>query len=139
MAALKVSRLQKRGQVTIPMEIRQRLGLEEGDLVAFIETAAGVVISPQEVVPAEMLAKMESYLQQQGGALDDLLAFAKRVESEARPSTAPVPAEADAVQQTAGIFARSGRRQALDFKAARRQFIDEAAGNVQTEAADSRQ
>lgn len=82
MAALKVSRLQKRGQVTIPMEIRQRLGLEEGDLVAFIETAAGVVISPQEVVPAEMLAKMESYLQQHGGALDDLLASAERGESE---------------------------------------------------------
>lgn len=50
--SLKVSRVQKKGQVTIPAEIRQKLGLAEGDLVAFIETAEGVVISPQAIVPA---------------------------------------------------------------------------------------
>jgi AbrB family looped-hinge helix DNA binding protein len=49
--SLKVSRVQKKGQVTIPAEIRQKLGLAEGDLVAFIETAEGVVISPQAIVP----------------------------------------------------------------------------------------
>lgn len=49
--ALKVSRVQKKGQVTIPVEIRQKLGLAEGDLVAFIETAEGIVISPHTIVP----------------------------------------------------------------------------------------
>lgn len=50
-SALKVSRVQKKGQVTIPVEIRQKLGLAEGDLVAFIETAEGIVISPHTIVP----------------------------------------------------------------------------------------
>lgn len=42
---LKRSRLRKHGQVTIPMEIRRRLGLVEGDMVTFIETEAGIVLA----------------------------------------------------------------------------------------------
>jgi len=129
MAAVKVSRLQKRGQVTIPMEIRQRLGLEEGDLVAFVETVGGVVISPQEVVPAETLEKMESYFQQRGVALDELFAFAARLESDDRESIVEASAETNIVQQTAGIFARGDRRKAADFKELRSQFIEETAAN----------
>ena len=49
--SLKISRVQKKGQVTIPAEIRHKLGLAEGDLVAFIETEDGVMISPQTIVP----------------------------------------------------------------------------------------
>lgn len=49
--SLKLSRIQKKRQVTIPVEIRQRLGLVEGDLVAFIETDAGILLAPQTVVP----------------------------------------------------------------------------------------
>ncbi len=51
--ALKVSRVQKKGQVTIPAEIRHKLGLDEGDLVAFIETEHGVMLSPQTIVPRD--------------------------------------------------------------------------------------
>lgn len=51
-SSLKVTRVQKKGQVTIPIEIRQKLGLAEGDFVAFIETKQGVIISPQTMVPA---------------------------------------------------------------------------------------
>jgi AbrB family looped-hinge helix DNA binding protein len=50
--APKLTRVQKKGQVTIPAEIRQRLRLAEGDLVAFIETEHGVMLVPQTVVPA---------------------------------------------------------------------------------------
>jgi AbrB family looped-hinge helix DNA binding protein len=57
--SLKLSRVQRKGQVTIPQEIRLRLGLQEGDLVAFVETDQGVVITPQKVVPAEMLDKLD--------------------------------------------------------------------------------
>jgi AbrB family looped-hinge helix DNA binding protein len=66
--ALKVSRVQKKGQVTIPVEIRQKLGLAEGDLVAFIETKEGIVISPQTIVPAKPRAPMKPATQ---SALDD--------------------------------------------------------------------
>jgi AbrB family looped-hinge helix DNA binding protein len=38
MAAWKLSIVQEKGQVTIPVEIRKKLGLKKGDYVAFIET-----------------------------------------------------------------------------------------------------
>lgn len=52
-APLKLTRVQRKGQVTIPHEIRLRLGLHEGDLVAFTETEHGVILTPQKVVPAD--------------------------------------------------------------------------------------
>lgn len=58
--ALKVSRVQKKGQVTIPAEIRQKLGLAEGDLVAFIETQEGIVISPHTIVPTHPRESMKN-------------------------------------------------------------------------------
>jgi AbrB family looped-hinge helix DNA binding protein len=45
----KLSRVQKKGQVTIPIEIRDRLGIQEGDLVAFVETEQGVLITRQGI------------------------------------------------------------------------------------------
>jgi AbrB family looped-hinge helix DNA binding protein len=54
---IKLSRLQERGQVTIPIEIREKLGLEPGDMIAFIETERGVFISPQEMVAMDALDK----------------------------------------------------------------------------------
>jgi antitoxin PrlF len=55
MAALKLSVVQEKGQVTIPAEIRKKLGLKKGDLVAFVETDQGVLLSSQEVIASEAL------------------------------------------------------------------------------------
>ena len=60
---LKLSRVQRKGQVTIPQEIRRRLGLQKGDLVAFTETEQGFVITPQKVVPAETLDRWNQIIQ----------------------------------------------------------------------------
>jgi AbrB family looped-hinge helix DNA binding protein len=38
----KLVRVQEKGQVTIPTEIRKKLGLKRGDLVAVMETPDGV-------------------------------------------------------------------------------------------------
>jgi AbrB family looped-hinge helix DNA binding protein len=43
----KLVRMQEKGQVTIPTEIRKKLGLKRGDLVAVVETPEGVFITPQ--------------------------------------------------------------------------------------------
>ncbi len=48
-------RVQKKGQVTIPLEIRQNLNLKQGDLVTFVETENGVIIKPAVVIVTEAL------------------------------------------------------------------------------------
>jgi AbrB family looped-hinge helix DNA binding protein len=63
MTLIKGSRLQRKGQVTIPSEIREKLGLQVGDLVAFEETDQGFIIKPQQVVDREELRKLEGALQ----------------------------------------------------------------------------
>ena len=55
MASSKLSVVQEKGQVTIPAEIRKKWGLKKGDLVAFVETEQGVMISPQEVIATQAL------------------------------------------------------------------------------------
>jgi AbrB family looped-hinge helix DNA binding protein len=55
MPVLRLSVIQEKGQVTIPTDIRKRLGLKKGDRVSFIETEQGVLISPQEVVAIDAL------------------------------------------------------------------------------------
>ncbi|MDR1541180.1 MAG: AbrB/MazE/SpoVT family DNA-binding domain-containing protein [Clostridiales bacterium] len=40
-----VSRVTSKGQVTIPVEMRRKLGLREGDKVVFMEQDGGIVIA----------------------------------------------------------------------------------------------
>jgi AbrB family looped-hinge helix DNA binding protein len=71
--AQKLSIIQKKGQVTIPAEIRNRLGLKEGDVVAFTETIDGVLISPQAVIATQALDRIGDALQLAGVSLDELI------------------------------------------------------------------
>jgi AbrB family looped-hinge helix DNA binding protein len=73
MARLKLSAVQAKGQVTIPASIRERLGLKKGDLVAFVETSRGVLITPQEVVATTELDKIGEALKDKGVSLQDLI------------------------------------------------------------------
>jgi AbrB family looped-hinge helix DNA binding protein len=61
---LRLSRVQRKGQVTIPREMRLRFGIEEGDFVAFVETDEGILIAPQKVVPSDAPTKMAAVVEQ---------------------------------------------------------------------------
>ena len=52
-------RVQEKGQVTIPREIRRRLKLKKGDLVTFVNTANGVVIQSLEQAANDLLEKLK--------------------------------------------------------------------------------
>lgn len=82
MAAHKLSVVQEKGQVTIPAEIRRKLGLKKGDLVAFVETEEGVLISPQEVVAMKALDKLGEMLEEQGISLDELIDSGREIRGE---------------------------------------------------------
>ncbi len=64
MGVSKLSKVQAKGQVTIPVEIRRKWDLEKGDLVAFVETERGVIISPQEAVAVDALDRIGEALRE---------------------------------------------------------------------------
>lgn len=82
MSAPKLSKVQAKGQVTIPIEIRQTLGLQQGDVVAFVETDRGVLISPQEVVAIEALQKIGEALEKRGVSLEQMIASGRDIRGE---------------------------------------------------------
>jgi AbrB family looped-hinge helix DNA binding protein len=66
-------RVQEKGQVTIPSEIRRKLKLKKGDLVVFVETEAGVVIKPAEILVSDALEEIGRALEAKGIDLEELL------------------------------------------------------------------
>ena len=48
-------RVQAKGQVTIPKEIRDKLNVRPGDLVVFVETEEGILVKPATVMTDEHL------------------------------------------------------------------------------------
>jgi antitoxin PrlF len=79
MTTSKLSAVQEKGQVTIPAEIRKKLGLKKGDLVAFVETDLGVLISPQEVIATEALDQVGRVLKESGLSLEELIETSREV------------------------------------------------------------
>ena len=77
-----VVRVQEKGQVTIPAEIRQKLNLKKGDLVTFVETEQGVMIKPAEVIVSEALDEIGKTLKENGISLEDLLERGREIRGE---------------------------------------------------------
>lgn len=75
-------RVQEKGQVTIPSDIRKKLRLKKGDLVAFIPQEGGVIIQPASMAAQEMLSSLEQSLGQRGLKLEALLLACQRVGGE---------------------------------------------------------
>ena len=79
----KVSKVQQNGQVTIPVEIRRKWGLEPGDLVVFVETEAGVLILPrEELAVREALNRIGKALKANGITLDELMEDGREIRSQ---------------------------------------------------------
>lgn len=72
MAERRLTRIQENGQVTLPADLRSKLGLKEGDLVAVIETAGGVLIASEEMVATSALDRIGEVLGEHGLSLDQL-------------------------------------------------------------------
>jgi antitoxin PrlF len=82
MMNIRAVRVQEKGQVTIPLEIRRKLNLKKGDLVTFEETKDGVIIRPAEVVASEALDQIGKALKEKGVSLEELLEHGRKLRSE---------------------------------------------------------
>jgi antitoxin PrlF len=78
----KLVRIQEKGQVTIPTEIRKKLGLKRGDLVAVMETPDGVFITPQQVIATKALDSIGEILKEQGVSLDELIVSGRDIRTD---------------------------------------------------------
>ncbi len=78
----KLVRIQEKGQVTIPTEIRKKLGLKRGDLVAVLETPEGVFITPQQVLATKALDSIGDILKEQGLSVDELIASGREIRTD---------------------------------------------------------
>ena len=68
-----LARVQEKGQVTIPADIRKRLKLSKGDIVTFVQTKDGVVIKPAEIIVTEALDDIGRALKAKGISLKRLI------------------------------------------------------------------
>jgi AbrB family looped-hinge helix DNA binding protein len=75
----KLVRMQENGQVTIPTEIRKKLGLKQGDLVAVIQTPEGIFLMPQHVLATKALDRIGDILKAQGLTLEKLIASGRQL------------------------------------------------------------
>jgi AbrB family looped-hinge helix DNA binding protein len=66
-------RVQEKGQVTLPAGMRKRLGLKKGDLVAVVEIADGVLITPQVVAASQAFDRIGAVLREQGLSVEELI------------------------------------------------------------------
>ena len=69
----KLVRMQEKGQVAIPTEIRKRLGLKRGNLVAVMETPEGIFITPQQVVATKALDSIGDILKEKSLSLVEVI------------------------------------------------------------------
>jgi AbrB family looped-hinge helix DNA binding protein len=79
---LKLVRVQEKGQVTLPADIRKRLGLKKGDFVAVEATAEGVLITPQKVLALRDLDRMGAILREQGITLEEWMESGRAIREE---------------------------------------------------------
>ena len=78
----KLVRIQEKGQVTIPQEIRKKLGLKRGDLVAVMETPEGIFITPQQVVATKAFDRIGDILKEQGLSLAELITSGRQIRTD---------------------------------------------------------
>lgn len=73
MTERRLVRVQEKGQVTLPSDLRKKLGLKKGDLVSITETSDGILITPQEVIATKALDEIGAILKEQGLSLEELI------------------------------------------------------------------
>ena len=75
----KLVRIQEKGQVTLPADVRRHLGLKKGDLVSVTQTEDGILITPQEVMANKLLDQIGAALREKGLTLDELIESGREI------------------------------------------------------------
>lgn len=79
MPGRKLVRVQEKGQVTLPVEVRKKLGIKKGDVVAVVDTPQGVLITRQEVLATAALDRIGEALRERGVTLEELIESGREI------------------------------------------------------------
>ncbi len=86
-------RVQEKGQVTIPTDIRKKLGLKKGDLVAVTSSEDGILITPQEVIAMRALDRIGEMLREKGITLEEMIESGRQVRTKIIEEQYGIPAD----------------------------------------------
>ncbi len=78
----KLVRVQDRGQVTLPAEIRRKYDIKEGDLIGFRETSEGLLIDLRAVQIAKALDQMGAGLRERGVTLEEMIESGREIRGD---------------------------------------------------------
>lgn len=67
-------RLRKRGIITLPVTIREKYGLEEGDPLTLIDLGEGVFLSPRRSLLPKLAQEIERLREEDGVSTEELIA-----------------------------------------------------------------
>lgn len=71
-----------KGEITLPSDIRQQLGLEAGALLTAEVVGASLVLKPVEVVAREATAQISREIRAQGTTLGELLVAGRKARAK---------------------------------------------------------
>ena len=69
----KTIQMRKKGSVTIPMELRKRYRIAEGDPLTLIDLGEGFFLSPRQAVLPKLVAEIETLRQKNNISLEELI------------------------------------------------------------------
>lgn len=74
MAAATVLQMRGKGSLTVPIELRRKYGLDEGDLLTLIDLGDGSFLLTPRLTQVDRLAdRVAEAVQREGASLEDLL------------------------------------------------------------------
>lgn len=69
----KTIQVRKKGSVTIPIELRKRYRIDEGDPLTLIDLGEGFFLSPRQSVLPKLVAEIEALRQKSNISLEELI------------------------------------------------------------------
>jgi len=69
----KTIQLRKKGAVTIPMELRKKYHLDEGDPLTLIDLEEGFFLSPRHSILPKLVAEIENLRNKYNTSLEELI------------------------------------------------------------------
>jgi len=82
MSTQNFTRVQQKGQITLPAEARRRLGIKQGDLVSVTETPDGILITPSELITRREIAELDEALKDSGLTFEELIESGREIRGQ---------------------------------------------------------